>query len=153
MKKFKILMLTVFALLLTACGVKKEAIDDEEFNRIMSNERFTVENREKEFDENEYVEDILLAIQEDNNYEIVFLELESDSYAKKSYELAKKFIEPFKEGTSNYTEVNLANNSKYTLTTEDIYFVIARVEDTIIFLEVDKEYKAEVTDILNKLGY
>lgn len=153
MKKFKVLVLLISVMLLTACGTKRVAIDEDKFIKIMTDEGFNIVNVEEQFEVYGYFEEAYVALESNNNYQIEFYELEDDNYAQSFYETNKEIFEASKTGTSLYTDVNLNNTSKYTLTTEDEYKVISRVEETVIYLSVDKEYKEEVTDILKKLGY
>jgi len=153
MKKMKFFMLLVLFVLLTACGVKKEAIDDEDFSRIMEKEGFSIVNVEQQFVQYEVFEDAYVAIAPSKNYQIEFYELEEDSYAVSFYNTNKEIFEASKTGSSVYTNIDLTDSNKYTLTTGNEYKVISRIEDTVIYLNVDKAYKEEVTNILKKLGY
>ena len=47
----------------------------------------------------------------------------------------------------------MGNNSKYTLKTKDEYKVVSRIEDTVIYADVDEKYEDEVKEILKEMGY
>lgn len=153
MKKIKILMLLVFAFLLSACGTKKEALDEENFRRIMTDTGFTIVDVEKQFEEYGYFDDALIALEQTSNYQIEFYELENEGYAKSFYDNNKEIFEASKTDKSIYTNLDLTERNKYTLVTETEYKVISRIEDTVIYINVNKEYKDEVNNILKKLGY
>lgn len=153
MKKFKILMLMVLVVLVSACDSKKEAIDDEEFRRIMTDEKFEIVNVEKQFEQYGYVDEAYVALEENNNYQIEFYELEDENYAKSFYENNKKIFQASETDSSIYTNVDLTESNKYTLTTDTEYKVLSRIDETVIYLNADKEYKKEVQSILKKLGY
>lgn len=152
MKKIKFLILVFLGILLTACVVEKEAIDEDDFIRIMTNEGFNIK---QQFEYSGDLEEYYIATDPKGEYEIEFWELDSDSNsnAKEFYENAKRMIETQKKGTYKDSNVDLINTNKYTLTNETMYIVISRIEDTFIYLDVDKEYKEEVNNILKKLGY
>ena len=151
MKKIKYLIIILLVPLLVACNMKKEAIDEDQFISIMKSEGFDVVNIENQFEKYGYYEEVLVATNE--NYRIDFYELEDESYAKKLYNQNKQTIESGIEGKYVNTDSDLINNNKYTLTNNDVYTVISRVDDTIIYLSVSSEYKNEVQNILKKLGY
>jgi len=153
MKQIKIFGLLVLVLLLTACGANKEAIDEDDFISIMTDMKFKIVNVEEQFNQYKYFEEAIVAIQENNNYQIEFYELENDGYAKSFYETNKEIFEQSKTDTSIKTNVDLTDSSKYTLTTDKEYKVLSRIEDTVIYLNVSKTYKDEVNNILKKLGY
>ena len=151
MKKIKYLVFLILVPLLAACSMKKEAIDEEQFIKIMKSEGFEVVNLEHQYEQYEYYEEVLVAKNE--NYQIEFYELEDASYAEKIYNKNKQTIESSIEGSYSNTNSDLINNNKYTLTNKGVYTSISRVDDTIIYLSVSSEYKDEVKDILKKLGY
>lgn len=153
MKKIKVLLLIILVVLLSACGIKKEAIDEEEFNRIMTKEGFRISNVYQQVVGYGYFDDAYIAVEKDGKYQIEYYELDEDSNALNFYNANKKIFEASKTDNSIYTNVDLPDNSKYTLTTKDSYKVISRIEDTVVYLDVDKKYKNEVNNILKKLGY
>lgn len=152
MRKFKIIGLLVLVLGLCACS-KREAIDEDEFQKIMAEENFTVVNVEEQFEEFGYFEEAYVALEKDGNYQLEFYELENEDYTISFYNHNKELFEESKSGTVSETYINLANYNKYTLTVGDYYKVISRIDDTVIYLNVDKQYKDEVNNILEKLGY
>jgi len=149
----KILMLVGLIVFLTACSSKKEAIDEDQFIRIMNDEGFSIKNVESQFEQYGYFEEAYLAIDSNNNYQIEFYELEEENYALNFYNNNKSKFENEKSSTYVDSNIDLINTNKYTLTTNNEYKVISRIDDTVIYLDVDKKYKKEVNDILKKLGY
>jgi len=47
----------------------------------------------------------------------------------------------------------MGNNSKYTLKTNGEYKVVSRIEDTVIYVDVDEKYEDDVKEILKEIGY
>ena len=151
MKKIKILVLILLIVLLSACSLTKEAIDEDDFNRIMISEGFKVTNVINEYVESSYFEEAFIA--EKDGYEIQFYELEDDSFAKKIYNANKQQMESAKDGTYMESNVDLINNNKYSVDTQGTYTVVSRIDDTIVYLSVNSKFKEEVNSILKKLGY
>ena len=153
MKKIKILMLLVMVVLLCACSSKKEAIDEEKFINIMKSQKFDIVNVEEQFEQYEYIEESYVALESNKNYQIEFYELENNAYAKSFYDNNKEIFEATQTNSSFYTNVDLTNSNRYTLTTDTEYKVLSRIDETVIYVNADKKYKNEITNILKKLGY
>ena len=137
---------------MTGCALKqKEPIDDEIFSRVMTNEGFKVVDVEQQFEQYGYFEDSYVAT--NNNYQIEFYELENEKNAIEFYNTNKSIFESQKSAVDVYSSIDLKNINKYTSTTDNEYKVISRIDDTVIYLKVDKKYKDEVNHILSKLGY
>ena len=142
----------IILVLLTGCALKqKEPIDDEIFSRVMTNEGFKVVDVEQQFEQYGYFEDSYVAT--NNNYQIEFYELENEKNAIEFYNTNKSIFESQKSAVDVYSSIDLKNINKYTSTTDNEYKVISRIDDTVIYLKVDKKYKDEVNHILSKLGY
>jgi len=131
----------------------KEPITASEFKNEMEDLDFEIVDAKYQFAEYDYVEKVYLALEEDGDYQIEFYKLDEEEDAINFYNNNKSIFESDKGSTSAETSVNLKNNSKYTLTTNGKYKVVSRIENTVIYLNVDKEYKDEVKDILKELGY
>ena len=69
------------------------------------------------------------------------------------FNLNKDVFEKIKGNTAAETSVNLKNYSVYTLSTDSKYRVLSRIDNTVVYINVDKQYKDEVKGILEELGY
>ncbi len=150
MKKLKILSLLLITLLLTACGNKK-AIDSDKFKSIMRDNNYYVVNSKEQFSEYDYIVESYIA--ESDNYQIEFYILQDDMNAKAFYDYNKEIFDAERTSISMYTSVDFTNTNKYTLTLEDSYKVLSRINNTVIYVDVEKEYKNDINSILKKLGY
>ena len=63
------------------------------------------------------------------------------------------FINLNKEKTSIETNVELKNYSKYTLLSSGKYMVVSRINNTVIYVNADANYKDNIKNILDELGY
>ena len=150
MKKLKILSLLLITLLLTACGNKK-AIDSDKFKSIMRDNNYYVINSKEQFSEYDYIVESYIA--ESDNYQIEFYIMQDDMNAKAFYDYNKEIFDAERTSISMYTSVDFTNTNKYTLTLEDSYKVLSRINNTVIYVDVEKEYKNDINSILKKLGY
>ncbi len=139
-----------------SCGMfkDKESISADDFTEAMEDEDFTVEDSTEQFADEEVVEKCLIAYNDD--YQIEFYVLESDREAVRAFSHNKDDFESTYGSSGSArskSEVNIANYSKFAMTTGEGFFVVSRIDNTMIYLEVDKEFKDEVKDILESIGY
>ncbi len=62
-------------------------------------------------------------------------------------------FETMKANSSAQTNISGKNYSKYTLSSSGKYMVVSRINNTVVYLNVDSSYKDEVKTILSELGY
>lgn len=134
-------------------NLNKEPITVSEFKNIMEDKDFEIMDAKDQFEDYDYIEKVYLALEEDYEYQIEFYKLDEEDDAINFYNTNKRIFEDSKSSASAETSVSMGNNSKYTLATGDKYKVVSRIENTVIYLNVDEEYKDEVKDILKEIGY
>lgn len=150
MKKALTVFLAVFCLMnLTACG-KKEAISLDEFNTGMEAEGYTIIDATGQIAP-EQITAISLALKDD--YQIEFYVFTDGDTAASTYEQNKYIFEEYK--SSGHVEVykNIGNYSYYALTSDGIYYLLSRVDNTMIYVVADAEYKSEINAMVKKFGY
>jgi len=89
----------------------------------------------------------------DDDYQIEFYELSNEENAIDMYATNKIRFETSKGNSSAVTNFDFKNYSKYTLTTNGKYKVLSRIDNTLIYIDVDKDYKDIVKDLLKEIGY
>lgn len=151
MKKFRKVVLVLLVLLITGCG-KKESITSDSFKEIMKDNDFYILDSKEQFSEYDYIKEALIAASS-SDYQVEFYVLQDDKNALAFYKYNKEIFEASKEEFSVYSNVDFDTNNKYTLVTEDKYKVISRIKNTVIYADVDKQYKKDVNKIIKKLGY
>ena len=153
MKKKLLIVLVLLTLVLTTGCTNKEAKTSKEFINIMENNKYEIVNVKKQFENRAQVKEAIIAIEQSKNYQIEFYVMSDEKNAKSFYENNREI---FKENATNSnvnTEVNLGNYSKYTQTSNGKYSVISRIDNTIIYLNVDEKNKENIEEILETLGY
>lgn len=153
MKKVKILVLLVFIVLLSACSTTKKQLDVEKFKELMRDNSYYVVNSKEQFNEYDYIDDSYIAIDSNKEFQIEFYKLSDIDNSVAFYNYNKDIFDASKTFDSKYTDVELDNSSKYTLITENSYKVLSRIDETVIYVNVDKEYKDEINSILKNIGY
>ena len=119
----------------------------------MENKGFDVQEATEQFVNYDYIKQVYIAVNNSSNYQIEFYETLDTSGAENFYETNKEVFENEKESSSAYSSVDLGNHSKFSLTTDGKFKVISRIDNTIIYLNVDEKNKSEVKNILDELGY
>ena len=154
MKKNKVGIIAIcvgMLLCVTGC-LKKTVITAEIFTTKMENNGYTVTNISDQYKSYDYVENVLIAQSEDG-YQVEFYDLASKDDAKKLFNNNRSTFEELNEGSSTEVSVNMINYSTYALTSGDCYMYISRVDDTFLYVKVNEQYKANVKDIVEELGY
>lgn len=161
MKKKLLIVLFCFIVvcsicLLTGCSTKKNSISSEEFKSKMEEKGYTLIEATDQFPTAEYLKKVYLACDVENqsiNYQIEFYEFSDDDNAVKFFNQNKAIFEESKSSSSIETSTSIGNNAKYTLTANSKYKVLSRINNTVIFVDVDSKYKDTVNDVLKELGY
>lgn len=132
---------------------QQEITDAESFRNAMQEKGYIVMDAKNQFANYSKIEKVYIATNESYSYQIEFYQISEDAYATSFYNNNKSKFEATKTENSVETNNDLENNSKYTLTTEDKYKVVSKVNNNIVYLDVKLEYKDTVIKILEELGY
>jgi len=154
MKKFKrfIFGSLFFVMLITITGCSKTALTPEEFKTKMQDKGYIVQDATDQMSQYDYIKQVYIAVSSDYTYQIEFYETIDNNYASKFFETNKNNFEN-NISSATKTTVNGINNNKFTVSEDESYKVISRVDNTAIYLNISSEYKTEVKDILKYLGY
>lgn len=144
---------TTVGVIIVTKNLNKQPLTVSEFKNIMEDKDFEIIDAKEQFEDIDYIEKAYIALEEDYDYQIEFYRLDDEDNAIEFYKTNKKIFEEAKGTSSAETSVNMGNNSKYTLTTNDEYKVVSRIENTVIYANVDDKYKDELKDLLKELGY
>lgn len=156
MRKVKCFMMGVLCFVvlftLTGCG-NKTSITSDDFKNKMESNGYTVQDATNQMASYDYIKKVYIAISNDSTYQIEFYELSDSDYATSFFNNNKSLFEKSKSSVATETSVNLGNHNKYTLTANDKFKVVSRIDNTVIYLDVDENYKSSVKDVLDDLGY
>ena len=160
MKKTVIIAIIAVVIVVAIVGVifvnlnkEKNSITASSFYNTMSQKGYTVQDASRQFSKYNYVKQAYIAISQDYSYQIEFYELLDDSYATSFYNNNKSIFEASKGNASAETRVAFKNYSKYTLSSNGKYMVVSRINNTVIYVDVDNSYKDTVEALLDELGY
>lgn len=131
---------------------KKEAIKAREFASIMDDENYEIIDVTAQY-ESYGIDEAYVAIEENRDYQIEFYELSSESKAKNMFETNKDYFEDGAGNSKITSSYSIGNYNIYSLTSNGNYQYLCRVDNTLLYIDVEDEYKDEVKDIVEELGY
>ena len=86
-------------------------------------------------------------------YQIEFYELSSEENAISMYNTNKTKFESQKSNASASATASMNNYATYSLTTNGKYKYLSRIDNTLVYIDVDESYKDVVKDIMKEIGY
>jgi len=141
----------VILFILTGCG-DKNPITSSDFKSISENKNYTFYDITSQYAQYGYINSASVA-KSSSGYQIEFYVLSDDSYATSMFNNNKTIFENYKGNSSVESSTSLANYSIYSLTSSGYYMYLAKIDNTLLYLRVDDDYKNEVKDFVKKLGY
>lgn len=149
-----VLIFCIIVFLLFSFVIKgKTPMTANEFKTFMQENGFTVSDVTSQYSKYDYVKQIYVAVANNSSYQIEFYEISDNKYARMFYNNNKTIIESSKGSISSHVNINMGNYSKYALSSDNKYKVIARIDNTVIYLNVDSDNKDEVKELLKEIGY
>lgn len=143
MKKIVKVFLVIFSLvILTGCGKNYDKLSYIEYNEYFnSKHEYVVLDKSKDYDitTTRYLE------AGDGNVQVFYIE-----YAKTD-DAIKYVNDLYKD--KKYYKLKTKNNYSYVKSTKGKYFKLYRVDNVIVNVVADKEYKKDVNKVLKDLGY
>ena len=146
MKKIALILLAVLGIFaLCSCG-DKEAITAEKFTSYFEDNGFEVVETTDDWDDESF-EQYMVAYSD--NYAVEFVVFTKEDYAKKTV----NGIESSYSTKTLSTEVSSGNYQTMSFDSDGNHIMITRVGKTVMFAEVDSEYKDEIKKHFDALGY
>jgi len=148
-----VIVVAIIGIIFVNLNKEKTSITASSFYTNMSQKGYSVQDASSQFADYNYIKQAYIAASNDYSYQIEFYELLDDSYATSFYNNNKSIFESSKGNASAETSVGLKNYSKYTLSSNGKYMVVSRIDNTVVYVNVDDNYKDTVKAILDELGY
>ena len=153
-KKLALIILGMIMILnLTGClQLKKDFIDTEKFVSMAESNDMTVADVLKQYSKYDYILEATVAQNNKDKWQVEFYQLDSPDKAKAMFESNKEIL---KNGISAKTEWSkqAGNFGHYSITGDEKYGYLSYIEDTFLYVHVDKKYKEAVQEYVEKLGY
>lgn len=151
--KASAIIVALSAVLLLFTGCSKTAATGESFKELAEENGMVTVDAKSQFSDYDYILEAIIAAPEDNTYQIEFYVLSDSSFAASFFENNKTKFEQSKG--SNYSDSSSSgdNFASYSLTAGDRYMFVEYIDNTVIYIDVDKSNKDEVSDFVKALKY
>ena len=136
----------------TGC-FSKSPITSEKFKNVVKESGLTVTDVKSQFANVSYIKEAWVARNDSKGYQIEFYVLSDDTNAIEFYNQNKTIFEQAKSGSNVEAKVSGKNYEKYSLKVDDKYKLLSRVENTVLYLNVNSQYQDEVVKIVDELKY
>lgn len=153
MTKASAIIVVLSAVLLLFTGCSKTAATGDSFKALAEENGMITVDAKSQFENYDYILEAIIAAPKDNTYQIEFYVLSDSSFAGSFFENNKTKFEQSKGSNYSYGSSNGQNYSSYSLTAGERYMFVEQVDNTVIYVDVDKFYKDEVSDFVKALKY
>ncbi len=131
----------------------KKVISDSDFINYMEEHGYEVNDVTNKSKKNDDLVKSYTAIDNKTNLQVTYHELSDEKRAKTFYDnYISIFFVPTDKSSSN-ENINKNNYSKYILSTNDKYICISRVDNTIIYAQVESKDKDTIKTIFDDFSY
>jgi len=147
--RMKRIVIVLFLLLMVGCAKNDVTLND--FIEIGTFNGYIIEENKKGYENYDYINTIYYAINRENAYDIQFLELKNDDYAKRFFETNKEEISKLRGNNTYVKTISLSNYSLYHLENDTSYMLVLRSKNNIIYIDASIGYIKEIEEFLEEL--
>ena len=148
MKKKLFIILILFFITI---GCAKNELTLSSFIEKANDNAYFVESNKKGYESYQYIKEIFYAVNRENAYDIQFLELENDDYAKKFYDINQNALLEYVNDNTYIKKINNHNYQVYHLENDSEYHLIIRSKKNILYINAPINYINEIEEFLNDL--
>ncbi len=147
-----VLLVGIVLIAFNALNKEKTPISANTFNTTMASKGYVMTNTTSQFSQYEnYMSESYVA--QKPGYQIEFYQLSNEENAISMYNTNKAKFESQKTNSSASATASMNNYSTYSLTTNGKYKYLSRIDNTLVYIDVDESYKDVVKDIMKEIGY
>ena len=146
MKKW-LLLIIVFLIV----GCAKNSVTLHEFIDVAKDDGYIIKEDKTGYEGYQYIKDIYYAINRENVYDIQFIELENDDYAKKFFSLNYSELSKNVDSNSYVKTKSLSDYALFHVETDDEYLLVIRSKNNILYVQADINYINEIEEFLRDL--
>lgn len=138
-------------ILFSSLNKEKIALTSDEFVNTFQSKGYEIVNITDQYSDYAYIQNAYIA--HNGKYKIEFYNIENSDYATSFFNYNKTLFEESKGSVNSSSSANMNNYSKYTLDTNGKYKVVSRIDNTVIYINADNEFKKEIKEILDEIDY
>ncbi len=146
-----LLVVLSLSVCLVACGASRTAQTADGFSEIMKNAGFEIYDAVETEATFEWATNVLFAL--GDNYQIEFYETESAETAQSAFRELKKTLDSEHNTRTLALSKTLNDYNYYAFNSGEEFFLIAGIDNTLIACTSDKQYRSEILDLVDELGY
>lgn len=154
-KKLSLAILGVL-MLFTFSACKKEEvrkpISSDSFKLVGESDDYEITDVTESLNNNKGIMEALVA-RVKNKYQVEYYTLDDSEVAQKMYDRNKKRFESQKKDNDKAEIVETDNYSEYKLLTKGKYKLLCKIDNTLVYADVDEQYKDSVVEFAKQLGY
>lgn len=147
-----VVLIGIVLIAFNALNKEKTPISASTFKTTMEGKGYVMTNSTSQFAQ--YPNYMLESyVAQKTGYQIEFYELTSEENAISMYNTNKAKFESQKTNASASATASMNNYATYSLTTNGKYKYLSRIDNTLVYIDVDESYKDIVKDIMKEIGY
>ena len=147
-----IIVVVVFLVAFNTLNKEKTSISANVFNSTMKEKGYVMTDTTNQFAQyGSYMTKSYIA--QKIGYQIEFYELSSEENAIDMYDTNKSKFESQKSNSSISSTASMKNYSTFSMTTNGKYKYLSRINNTLVYVDIDENYKDTVKDIMKEIGY
>ena len=142
----------LIVLLFTLVGCKKNSVTLNDFILKAEDNAYYVESNKTGYENYQYIKEIYYAVNRENAYDIQFLELESDDYAKKFFLLNANDLRSKITDKDYIKSKSLSSYELFHAEDDEKYYLVIRSNNNIIYIDAPIDYINEIEEFLSDLN-
>ena len=147
-----VLVIAAISTLFAGC-TPRTSIKAEDFKDKMAANGYLMTDATSQFSNYEFVQKVWIASDASYRYQIEFYQLENEDYAKEAFAVNKQNFEGVTGTVTGSTNISMGNYAKFTQIADGRYMVVTRIDNTMIYIDAEITYKAEIEEIMKDLDY
>lgn len=132
-------------------GCTKNNLTLSSFIEKANDNAYFIENNKKGYESYQYIKEIYYAVNRENAYDIQFLELENDDYAKKFYDVNMNALLEYVNSDTYVKNKNSLDYQVYHLENDSKYYLVIRSKNNILYIDAPIDYINEIEEFLSDL--
>ena len=141
----------ILILIFVTMGCTKNNLTLSSFIEKANDNAYFIENNKKGYESYQYIKEIYYAVNRENAYDIQFLELENDDYAKKFYDVNMNALLEYVNSDTYVKNKNSLDYQVYHLENDSKYYLVIRSKNNILYIDAPIDYINEIEEFLSDL--
>ena len=143
-----LLLITLFI----SVGCSKNIVTLNDFIDKATYNGYIIEQNKTGYEEYDYINEIYYAINRENAYDIQFLELENDEYAKNFFLVNASSVKEELTDKDYIKSKSLSNYELFHGENDEKYMLVIRSNNNIIYVDAPIKYINEIEEFIKDLG-